>query len=109
MNERTTSPCMRCTKVSDPCACEDKTCAKWRRWYIARWDAMRLQPRLMMEQPLQPQGICIGGTCYAQPHRVRSYLQTDPCDSCLCPRDVCTLPCRAKRSWLHTRQTIYNA
>ena len=46
-------------------------------------------PRLNIEQqPRQAEGICIGGKYYALPHRVDSYLHTDPCAKCLCPRDL---------------------
>lgn len=100
------SPCMRCTRVSDPGACDDKSCVKWRRWFVERWDSMRRQPRLEKELPAGREGICIGGVVYAQPHRVRSYLHTDPCEKCLCPRDLCALPCREKRNWLSARQAL---
>ena len=107
MTNYLTSPCMRCTRVSAPCDCEDKSCAKWRRWFIENWDTMRRQPRLQKELPGQQQGVYIGGVCYTQPHRVHTYLNTDPCDKCLCPRDLCTLPCREKRTWQMTRRTVF--
>lgn len=102
-----TSPCMRCTRVADPRACENKDCRQWQQWFIGKWNAMRVAPRLDMEQlPRQPEGVCIGGRYYATPHKVSHYLQTDPCEKCLCPRDLCTLPCRIKRDWLTARQNI---
>ena len=36
---------------------------------------------------------------YAPPERVREYLATDPCTGCLCPRDLCSTPCRSKQTW----------
>lgn len=32
------SPCSNCTRAKDPRLCEDKTCVRWRKWYIERWD-----------------------------------------------------------------------
>lgn len=101
------SPCMRCTKVPDPEACENKSCQQWQRWFIGRWNAMRVVPRLEVEKkPRIAEGVCIGGRYYALPHRVDSYLQTDPCKGCLCPRDLCVVPCRIKRDWLRARQEV---
>lgn len=103
------SPCMRCTKVPDPGACDNKDCAAWRKWYIGRWNDMRFSLRGGMEKvKREPVGVCIGGQFYAQPHIVRNYLRNDPCRECLCPRDLCALPCAVKRSWLAARETITN-
>lgn len=99
------SPCMRCVKVEDPTACNNKDCAAWRKWYISRWDDMRFSVRGGMERvKREPAGVCIGGNYYSQPHRVRGYLQKDPCKGCLCPKDLCVLPCAIKRSWLAARE-----
>jgi hypothetical protein len=93
-------PCISCTRVTDPENCEDKRCQAWQRWFTDAWDQLRRQPRLSMEtHPKKPEGMVIGGVRYALPHRVKGYLQKDPCDGCLCPRDLCTLPCRVKRDW----------
>ena len=101
------SPCMRCTKVQDPRQCENKDCRKWRQWFIEKWNAMRVTPRLDMEKrPRELEGVCIGGTYYAMPHRVNHYLTKDPCDGCLCPRDLCVLPCRIKRDWQAAREDV---
>lgn len=101
------SPCVRCTKVSDQRNCDNKDCRLWQKWFIEKWDALRVVPRLQMEKtPRQLEGICIGGKYYALPHRVNSYLHTDPCDNCLCPRDLCVLPCRIKRDWQAAREDI---
>ena len=102
------SPCMCCTRVADPRQCDDKSCAVWRKWFIGRWDSLRAQPRLQKEKiKTEPEGVCIGGTYYAAPHRVDSYLRTDPCDSCLCPRDTCLLLYRVKRAWNQARQDVF--
>ncbi len=99
------SPCLRCVRVADPVACEDKDCALWRRWYIKKWEDMRFSVRGGMERvKCAPAGVCIGGVHYSQPHRVRGYLQKDPCDGCLCPKDLCVLPCVIKRNWLAARE-----
>ena len=99
------SPCMRCERVSDPRQCEDKNCAQWRKWFVEKWDAMRVQPRLAQERrPREMEGTVIGGVRYALPHRVQDYLGKDPCEGCLCPRDLCVLPCRVKRDWLRAKE-----
>lgn len=101
------SPCMRCTRVPSPGDCENKGCRQWQQWYITKWENMRFSVRADMEKIKRaPEGVCIGGSYYSQPHRVRSYLQKDPCDGCLCPRDICTLPCAMKRNWIKARQNV---
>lgn len=100
-------PCICCTRVSDPENCENKNCAVWQRWYIETWNAMRAAPRLHLEYlPKETEGIVIGGVRYALPHRVNSYLQKDPCKGCLCPRDLCVIPCRVKRDWTQAWQLL---
>ena len=101
------SPCMSCTSVPDPRQCENKNCRRWQAWFVEKWDNLRLQPRLAQEhRPREPEGVNIGGQVYALPHRVESYLHTDPCSSCLCPRDLCKLPCRLKRDWEQARKDV---
>ena len=93
-------PCVSCDRVVDPANCDNKDCKAWRQWYIATWDDMRRAPRVNMEQVATvPEGTVIGGVRYALPHRVHDYLRNDPCSNCLCPRDLCTIPCRIKREW----------
>lgn len=102
------SPCMRCRRVKNPRQCDNKQCARWRRWFVKKWDDMRTAPRLAAErQPRAQEGVCIGGQYYALPHRVHSYLEKDPCQGCLCPRDLCVIPCRVKRSWEQARQDVF--
>ena len=31
------SPCLGCTRVSDPGDCENKTCKAWKAWFLRRW------------------------------------------------------------------------
>lgn len=101
------SPCMYCTQVPDPRACEDKGCPRWQAWFVEKWEDLRLQARLDREKAqLSPGGVCIGGNYYSQPHRVREYLAADPCEKCLCPKDVCLLPCKEKRAWLGHREEV---
>lgn len=76
---RKMSPCRGCSRVADPAACEDKSCLQWRRWFIDRWDAMRRQ------YPLQEHTDC------------------DPCAACLCPRELCNVPCDRKQEWEERR------
>lgn len=35
------SPCENCTRALDPRLCEDKTCARWRKWFTVRWEQTR--------------------------------------------------------------------
>lgn len=101
------SPCLSCTRVAQPRECENKNCKAWRSWFVGRWDALRIQPRLSMEKvKTEPEGVCIGGETYALPHRVKGYLESDPCEKCLCPRDLCTVPCKIKRNWKHAREDV---
>lgn len=102
------SPCLCCTRVADPRGCDNKDCRVWRAWFVDRWDSLRRQPRLSMESvPTRPVGVSIGGVRYAAPHQVSRYLEKDPCDGCLCPRDLCVLPCKIKRQWLQTREDVF--
>ena len=102
------SPCMTCTRVKDPRGCDDKDCKAWQEWFTGRWDDLRHQVRVSMETvEEQPVGVNIGGTYYAAPHRVRRYLEQDPCTGCLCPRDLCRLPCKIKRRWLAAREDSF--
>lgn len=102
-----TCPCNRCTKVPHPWDCDNKECPRWRKWFIHRWDTLRAMPRLSIEKrPREPEGLYIGGNYYALPHRVDNYLNTDPCEKCLCPRDLCTIPCRVRRDWQAVREKV---
>ena len=101
------SPCMRCTRVANPRDCDNKDCKVWRSWFVEKWDALRTQPRLEIERKTKEmEGVVIGGVRYAMPHRVRSYLEKDPCVGCVCPRDLCVLPCRVKRDWVKAREDV---
>lgn len=103
-----TSPCLRCVRVSDPRNCENKNCPLWRRWFIDRWDTLRKQPRQAKEeQVLMPVGISVGGNRYAHPSQTRAYLQNDPCQSCLCPKDLCVTPCPTRRAWDESRKDVF--
>ena len=35
--DQKTSPCRRCTRVTDPDNCENKRCGIWQRWFLGRW------------------------------------------------------------------------
>ena len=98
------SPCLRCTRVSDPRACENKGCRVWQQWFLERWALIHAYPRRAYEATaLEPAGVVVGGHHYESPHRVRAYLQADPCQSCLCPKDLCTQACHIKRTWLEAK------
>lgn len=101
------SPCLTCTRVENPADCENKNCQVWRQWFISRWDRMRSFPRqLRQDREPEPAGVPLGGRHYAAPHQVTRYLETDPCESCLCPRDLCTTPCRVCLHWEDARKEV---
>ena len=58
------------------------------------------------ELPPVKEGVVIGGVRYAMPHRVKGYLEKDPCEGCRCPRDLCVVPCRVKRDWDGARKLL---
>ena len=100
------SPCFSCTRVADPRNCENKNCQLWRRWFIARWEAMREGLRQEMEAAPEKVGVIVSGQTYAAPHQVRRYLEEDPCVDCLCPKELCNIPCRLKRNWQERRKDV---
>ena len=99
-------PCLNCRRVDDPLACDNKCCKVWQKWFCESWDRLRRQPRLSREAKPVRAGTDIGGVRYALPHQVDDYLDRDPCEGCLCPRDLCGIPCRVKRDWLRTKELI---
>ena len=76
-------PCMDCDRVENPEGCEIKECMLWRRWFIHEWDRMR--QRYKTVRPSAPQEQKPSGN--------------DPCEGCVCPREMCLVPCRLKRDW----------
>lgn len=97
---REVSPCLRCTRVKDPENCENKCCVPWRKWFTACWDQFRAGARQQMDQvEMVPAGVNIGGNYYTAPDQTREYIQKDPCVECLCPKELCTAPCRLRRAW----------
>ena len=101
------SPCLTCTRVVDPANCENKNCQVWRQWFIGRWDRLRGLSRQLRQtcQP-EPAGVPLGGRHYASPDQVTRYLETDPCRSCPCPRDLCATPCRVRLRWEDARNEV---
>ena len=93
------NPCLICTRVRDPESCDNKNCIPWQRWFLARWASIHGYVRRQLDGPAQLEGTVIGGVRYAMPHRVRDYLQKDPCDTCSCGSDLCPTPCRARQTW----------
>lgn len=94
------SPCLTCTSVRDPGNCENKNCARWRSWFIGKWEHIRQFPRMQMETASPNMGsVNIGGMPYVLPHRVRDYLQKDPCSQCACPKNLCGTPCPTRKAW----------
>ena len=108
LKPRYSSPCLTCTRVPDPRACDNKECRPWRQWFIDRWALIHAYGRYHMEQTeLRPTGVVIGGKVYTQPDRVRNYLSKDPCEGCICSKDLCSVPCRNKRIWLRNREDVF--
>lgn len=102
------SPCLTCTRVSDPRDCENKNCVLWQRWFVERWNMIRAYPRLQMEQAqLKPVGVNVGGNYYAAPHQVEDYRKKDPCQGCVCANGLCSSPCPEKRAWEARRGEVF--
>lgn len=102
------SPCLTCTRVPNPRACENKECRRWRQWFLDRWALIHAYPRHYMDQiEHRPSGVVIGGSTYAHPDRVRQYLSKDPCDGCPCTKDMCATPCRTKRLWTKEKEDTF--
>lgn len=98
------SPCVVCSRVSDPENCTDKTCRLWQRWFLQRWEETRQTLRQMKDMPDSYAGVVVGGVRYAAPNQVRNFLENDPCGSCLCPKDLCDTPCRKRKAWENFRK-----
>ena len=108
MSKYAPSPCLSCTRVRNPRACDDKTCKAWQAWFLSRWELIHRYPRQQMEQAeLKSVGVNVGGRHYAAPHQVRAYLQTDPCQTCKCPKDLCATPCRVRRAWEEAKKEAF--
>ena len=98
------SPCLTCTRVKDPRACENKECSAWHQWFMDRWALIHAYGRSQMERAeLRPAGVIVGGKPYAHPDRIREYLSKDPCAGCICTNEMCSTPCKAKRIWLREK------
>ena len=35
------SPCIGCSRVANWEKCDNKDCARWRKWFIHRWEQLR--------------------------------------------------------------------
>ena len=102
------SPCLTCTRVQDPIACENKNCGAWKEWFIYRWEMIRAHPRSTMERgKAKPLGVPLGGRFYPHPEQITDYLEKDPCDGCKCPKDLCTTPCRVRRVWMEAKKEVF--
>ncbi len=102
------SPCLSCSRVQDPRMCDNKNCKPWRQWFLDRWALIHSYPRRQMEQAeLKPVGVNVGGKHYAAPHQVRAYLKKDPCQDCVCPKELCSSPCRVRRAWEETKKEVF--
>ena len=93
------SPCVVCNRVIDPENCTDKSCRIWQRWFLQQWEKTRNAVRQLKDMPDSCVGVVVGGMRYAAPNQVQDFLEKDPCDSCLCPKDLCDIPCRKRKAW----------
>ena len=102
---KTPSPCLSCTRVANPLNYEKKQNKLWKKRILARWALIHAYPHKAMDKDdRKPSGVSVGGRTYAPPERMREYLATDPCTGCLCPRDLCTTPCRVKETWVKAKE-----
>lgn len=101
------SPCFTCTRVRDPKNCENKLCKDWQSWFIGRWNAMRKALCAEAAQaPVDDIGFPLGGNRYASPHRVRDFLDVNPCRKCVYPADACQMPCKTKLAWSEMQSEV---
>ena len=98
-------PCTYCSRVANPNNCDNKKCVPWQRWFLRKWEHTRNLFRVPYDHsPLQETGVPLGGHRYSHPHRVREYLESGPCTLCRLPKDLCTTPCPAKRTWQRQKE-----
>ena len=101
------SPCFTCTRVLDAKNCENKLCKDWQSWFIGRWKAMRKALCAEAAQaPVGDIGVPLGGNRYASPHRVRDFLDVNPCRKCVYPADACQMPCKTKLAWSEMQSEV---
>lgn len=101
------SPCVLCTRVSDPKNCENKNCPDWRSWWLGRWDLIHRYPRDRIDRAeVKPAGVPLGGRHYTTPQQATEFLEKDPCDGCLCPKDLCSEACKLKRAWTSAKAEV---
>lgn len=102
----TASPCLTCTRVKNPGDCENKNCKVWQKWFLARWELLRRGAGQGAAPRQKIEGVSIGGRTYCHPDQIRKHLQEDPCESCKYPRELCSGPCRMRRTWEETKGDI---
>ena len=81
------SPCLTCIRGPDPERCDNKGCTPWRRWFAGRWEYLRQQYRVRENGEL------------STGERHPAHGNADTCESCLCPREMCRVPCRLRIAW----------
>lgn len=102
------SPCLHCTRVRDPQNCENKNCRVWREWFLTQWEQTRKLYRKGMDTAGRKNGVPLGGRRYCSPHRITEYLQTDPCEVCKLPAELCDHPCKQKVQWDQVHKEVAN-
>ena len=100
------SPCQYCTRVKDPQNCENKNCKPWREWFFTQWEQTRKRYRKGMDTIGVKRGVPLGGERYEAPHRVTEYLNTNPCDACKLPRELCHKACKQLLEWKQIQKEV---
>ena len=94
IKEKDPSPCLTCRRVADPQSCDNKCCMLWRKWFLRRWALIHNYRKAERRSSTAPVPAQSGKTI-----QTKGCLQADPCAQCLCPKDLCTVPCQARRVW----------
>ena len=98
--EKMPSPCKTCRLVSSSYGCDNKNCPRWSAWWKDQWERTRALFRAAMDVPVKKNPYAFQ---YDTPDQVRRYLSEDPCEKCKIPKDLCSTPCRSKKTWEDAR------
>lgn len=95
------SPCESCPR-NNTRQCSGKDCQPWLIRYRYRQKKINAYARKLAGD-IRPQSGSVW--VYPHPDEVRRYLDTDPCDSCMC-RNWCDEICPKKAAWWNDRMKI---
>lgn len=92
------SPCDSCPSRNGPCPGKD--CDRWQIRYRYRQKQINAYAKQLVESTaIEKRNVWT----YPRPDEVRRYLQTNPCEKCMC-RNFCKGNCAVKRKWLQATQ-----